>query len=47
MAQSLVDVNFLTNKNSGTAPLEVQFVNTSTGPWDNCAWDFGDGNVSR
>lgn len=25
-------------------PNMVEFTNTSTGPWDVCIWDFGDGN---
>ena len=30
----------------GYAPLEVQFTNQSTGPWQTLLWDFGDGNTS-
>ena len=30
----------------GYAPLEVQFSNQSTGPWQTVLWDFGDGNTS-
>ena len=29
----------------GYAPLEVQFTNESTGPWQTVLWDFGDGNT--
>jgi len=46
MDQSLVITNFISDVKSGTAPLEVQFINTSTGPWVNCAWNFGDGSTS-
>jgi len=31
---------------TGTAPLKVQFNDTSTGPHDQWEWDFGDGNTS-
>jgi len=31
---------------SGTAPLEVDFTNNSTGDFDICEWDFGDGVTS-
>jgi PKD repeat protein len=31
---------------SGTLPLTVTFTNTSTGHYDTCAWDFGDGGTS-
>lgn len=31
---------------SGTAPLTVQFTNTSTGSFTSFLWDFGDGNTS-
>ena len=30
----------------GYAPLEVQFTNQSTGPYQSMLWDFGDGNTS-
>ncbi|HNS50786.1 MAG TPA: PKD domain-containing protein [Anaerolineae bacterium] len=30
----------------GGAPLLVEFVNSSTGDFDTCAWDFGDGGTS-
>jgi len=30
--------------NSGIAPLTVSFTNLSTGDFDTCSWDFGDGN---
>jgi len=32
--------------NSGNAPLVVGFTNLSTGDFDTCSWDFGDGNTS-
>ena len=31
---------------SGTAPLTVTFTNLSTGDYDTCAWNFGDGDGS-
>jgi len=31
---------------SGSAPLQVQFVNTSTGNYTASQWDFGDGETS-
>jgi PKD repeat protein len=31
---------------SGIAPLLVEFVDMSTGDYDTCSWDFGDGNSS-
>jgi len=31
---------------SGVAPLAVDFTNESTGEYDTCAWDFGDGGTS-
>jgi CSLREA domain-containing protein len=31
---------------SGTAPLEVDFTNNSTGDYDTCLWDFGDTTTS-
>jgi PKD repeat protein len=31
---------------SGVAPLEVSFTNQSSGDYDTCAWDFGDGGSS-
>ena len=38
--------NFTANVTSGTAPLAVQFFDTSTGSPNNWNWDFGDGNIS-
>ncbi len=32
---------------SGHAPLTVHLTNQSTGDFDDCAWDFGDGNASN
>ncbi len=30
---------------SGSAPLTVAFTNASSGPYESCEWDFGDGTV--
>ncbi len=38
--------NFTVNVNNGTAPLNVQFTNKSTGNVANYNWDFGDGSTS-
>jgi PKD repeat protein len=40
------DATFTTNVNSGTAPLTVNFTNTSTGQISTVEWDFGDGTTS-
>jgi PKD repeat protein len=37
---------FTANPTSGQAPLAVQFTDQSTGIYDTCTWDFGDGAVS-
>jgi PKD repeat protein len=37
---------FQTDKNSGDAPLAVQFINQSTGQITNYTWDFGDNETS-
>ena len=39
-------VNFTTNTTTGTAPLNVQFNDQSTGNITSYAWNFGDGNTS-
>jgi hypothetical protein len=39
--------DFTADKFSGTAPLTVQFTDTSTGDPSGWKWVFGDGNVSR
>jgi len=39
----VVSATFTTNKSSGTAPLTVQFNDTSTGPVTAWLWTFGDG----
>ena len=41
-----VTAGFGANPTSGTAPLVVQFTDTSTGPVDTWSWDFGDGTGS-
>ncbi len=33
--------------NSGVAPLSVDFTNMSSGDYDACEWDFGDGGISN
>ncbi|HSJ54050.1 MAG TPA: PKD domain-containing protein [Anaerolineae bacterium] len=38
-----VQAAFLGNPTSGLAPLLVTFANESTGPYDSCAWAYGDG----
>ncbi len=37
---------FTGSPTSGIGTLSVTFTNQSTGEWDTCAWDFGDGGVS-
>jgi autotransporter-associated beta strand protein len=37
---------FSATPTNGFAPLQVAFVNTSTGSFTNSAWSFGDGNVA-
>jgi hypothetical protein len=37
---------FTGNPTHGIAPLEVSFTNSSTGDYDTCVWDFGDGDTS-
>jgi PKD repeat protein len=39
-------VRFTATPSSGTAPLEVQFTDSSTGSPTSFAWDFGDGSTS-
>ena len=41
-----VDADFSGSPTSGMAPLTVAFTNQSTGDYDTCAWDFGDGGTS-
>jgi PKD repeat protein len=38
--------NFTANSNNGSAPLNVQFTDKSTGNITNYNWDFGDGSTS-
>jgi PKD repeat protein len=38
--------DFSASPTSGVQPLEVNFTNLSTGDFDQCFWDFGDGNTS-
>ena len=41
-----VTADFSATPLSGTLPLMVEFTNMSTGDYDTCAWDFGDGSES-
>jgi uncharacterized repeat protein (TIGR01451 family) len=38
--------NFTADITNGPAPLQVTFENLSTGDYDTCQWDFGDGGTS-
>jgi PKD repeat protein len=38
--------DFSATPTSGVAPLDVDFTNLSTGDYDTCSWDFGDGGTS-
>ncbi|MDD3622079.1 MAG: PKD domain-containing protein [Methanofollis sp.] len=40
------DANFTAEPRNGTAPLEVNFTDTSVGSPTSWAWEFGDGNTS-
>ncbi len=42
-----VTAAFSGNPTSGIAPLNVSFTNSSTGDYDTCSWDFGDGGTSN
>ncbi len=41
-----VDADFNVDPASGIAPLTVSFTNTSTGDYESCQWDFGDGSTA-
>ena len=41
-----ITANFSANVTSGSAPLTVQFSNTSSGSYSNSSWTFGDGGTS-
>ena len=41
-----VNAEFSGTPTSGIAPIGVDFTNTSTGDYDTCSWDFGDGGTS-
>jgi len=41
-----VSAAFTAIPTTGPFPLDVQFTNGSTGDFDTCAWDFGDGDTS-
>jgi PKD repeat protein len=41
-----VSAGFTASPTSGVGPLQVSFVNESTGNLDTCTWDFGDGGTS-
>ncbi|MCP4536695.1 MAG: PKD domain-containing protein, partial [Chloroflexi bacterium] len=40
-----VTADFSANPTSGVAPLTVNFANLSSGSYDTCTWNFGDGNT--
>ena len=42
-----VRADFSASPVTGTTPLTVAFTNRSTGAYDTCTWDFGDGNTSK
>lgn len=42
-----VIANFAGTPLSGTLPLSVTFTNLSTGAFDNCLWDLGDGSTDQ
>jgi PKD repeat protein len=44
--QGLAKANFSGSPLSGVAPMTVSFTNLSSGDYDSCAWDFGDGGTS-
>lgn len=39
--------DFAASPTSGAPPLEVKFTNLSTGDFDTCLWDFGDGGTNN
>jgi PKD repeat protein len=41
-----VNADFSATPTSGVAPLDIDFTNLSTGDYDTCSWDFGDGGTS-
>lgn len=41
-----VQAEFSASPTSGVAPLQVTFTNLSSGDYDSCTWDFGDGGSS-
>jgi PKD repeat protein len=46
MIEEAPQAEFSATPTSGVAPLLVNFTNASTGLYDTCAWDFGDGGTS-
>ena len=40
------EADFSVSRRDGTAPLRVEFDNDSNGEYDDCDWDFGDGEES-
>jgi PKD repeat protein len=42
----VIEANFSASPTEGDAPLIVNFTNLSTGDFDTCSWDFGDGGTS-
>ncbi|MBK9055508.1 MAG: PKD domain-containing protein [Chloroflexi bacterium] len=47
LAYTPAQASFSGSPTSGIAPLNVTFTNLSTGDFDTCAWDFGDGSSSN
>lgn len=45
-AHAQINASFTVNKSQGCSPLVVFFENTSSGDYDECYWDFGNGNQS-
>jgi hypothetical protein len=41
-----IAANFSASPTEGVAPLTVNFTNLSSGDYDTCSWDFGDGGTS-
>jgi PKD repeat protein len=42
-----VNADFIADRRAGVAPLEVHFINQSSGDWSELSWDFGDGGSSN
>ena len=46
IVHDLTSANFSATPTSGVPPLKVEFTNLSMGDYDDCLWDFGDGDTS-